>query len=99
MRLGAEVQNLLIVCVIDVRKHPQELSVHCADRGGEGGVKRLICEVICVRKKYLSGGDGERTGFSGEDILVIYKILNGGHDVVDVCRRGVGHLSTPRIRP
>ena len=43
--------------------------------------------------------DGEHTGFSGEDILVIYKILNGGHDIVDVCRRGVGHLSTPRIRP
>lgn len=44
---------------------------------------------------------GERTGFSGEDVFVIYKILNGGHDVVDVCRRGEGHLSTPgpRIRP
>jgi len=44
MRLGAEVQNLLIVRVIDVRKHPQELPVHRADRGGEGGVKRLICQ-------------------------------------------------------
>lgn len=35
----------------------------------------------------------------GEDVLIVYQILNGGHDIVDICRRGEGYLSSILVDP
>lgn len=100
--LTAQMQDLLVVRVVDMREYPEELAVHVLDGGREVRRKFLTYRRRrMVRCLHTSRQTETRTRLCREHVLVVKQVLHPSHHVVDVSRCGQLHalpiLVDPRV--
>ena len=100
--LRAQMEDNVKVRMIQMRENSEELAIDALHGGGEG---RVECMVYNARRggqsvtRYSKGSDMIRTGIVGEDVFIVYQLLNRRNNIIDVgwCRQG--HLLPVPVGP
>lgn len=98
--LTAQMQDLLVVRVIDMREYSEQLAVHVLDGGRE--VRRELLTYRgrrMLRCLHTDGRAEARTRLCREHVVVVKQVLHPSHHVVDVSRRGQLHALSILVDP
>lgn len=84
MGLGAKVQNLRIMRMVHMCEYAEKLTIDRAHCCREGRMERVVYPDSTCHGTVVMENIGVRTRLCREDVLIIDKILNRGHNIVDV---------------